>query len=273
MRRARTAASVMSKSNVYAAIIEEIFLSKYAPGMTQVDFERSDLTAAAERRGIPVPSNVGDVVYSARYRRTLPESVQATAAAGYEWIIRGMGRGRYCFVLTRPIRLAPNEQMVVTKVPDATPGVVAMYALGDEQALLARVRYNRLIDIFTGVTCYSLQNHLRTSVPNVGQVETDELYVGVDRKGCQYVLPVQAKGGSDTLNIVQIEQDMALCEYRFPELVCRPVAAQFMDDDVIALFAFEKTAGEVKVLVEGHYRLVDPNELTDADLAAYRRRA
>ena len=37
--------------------------------------------------------------------------------------------------------------------------------------------------------------------------------------------------------------------------------------------AFEKTAGEVKVLVEGHYRLVDPNDLTDADLAAYRLRA
>ena len=263
----------MSKSNAYAAIIEEIFLSKYASGMTRVDFERSDIAAAAERRGFPAPSNVGDVIYSARYRRTLPESVQATAAAGYEWIIRGAGRGRYCFVLTRPIRLAPNEQMAVTKVPDATPGVVAMYALGAEQALLARARYNRLIDIFTGVTCYSLQNHLRTSVPDLGQVETDELYVGVDRKGCQYVIPVQAKGGNDTLNIVQIEQDMALCESRFPELVCRPVAAQFMADDVIALFAFEKTAGEVKVLVEGHYRLVDPNEMSDADLATYRRRS
>ena len=72
-----------------------------------------------------------------------------------------------------------------------------------------------------GITCYSLQNHLRTSVPDIGQVETDELYVGVDARGCQYVIPVQAKGGSDTLNIVQIEQDMALCESRFPALVCR----------------------------------------------------
>ena len=40
--------------------------------------------------------------------------------------------------------------MAFTKVPDATPGVVSLYALGDEQALLARVRYNRLIDIFIG---------------------------------------------------------------------------------------------------------------------------
>ena len=108
----------MSKSSAYTAIIEEIFLSKFEKGKTRVDFERPDIAAAAKRRGVPPPSNVGDVVYSARYRRTLPESVQATASEDYEWIIRGAGRGRYCFVLTRPIRLAPNEQMTFTKVPD-----------------------------------------------------------------------------------------------------------------------------------------------------------
>lgn len=262
----------MSKPNAYASIIEEIFFSKFEPGMTRVDFERPDIAAAARARGVPAPSNVGDVVYSARYRQTLPDSIQTTATDGHEWIIRGAGRGRYCFVLTRPVRLVPNEHMAFTKVPDATPGVVAMYALGDEQALLARLRYNRLIDIFMGITCYSLQNHLRTSVPDIGQVETDELYVGVDARGCQYVIPVQAKGGSDTLNIVQIEQDLALCESRFPDLVCRPVAAQFMGNDVIALFAFEKLGDEVKLSTESHYRLVDPAELTAEDLATYRLR-
>ena len=262
----------MAKSNVYAAILEEIFVSKFKTGTTQVDFERSDITAAAKRLRLPRPSNVGDVVYSARYRGNLPEAVQSTATAGREWIIRGAGSGRYSFVLTRPIRLAPNEQMGATKVPDATPGVVAMHALNDEQALLAIVRYNRLIDIFTGVTCYSLQNHLRTAVSGIGQVETDELYVGVDTKGCQYVIPVQAKGGRDALNIVQIEQDMALCESKFPDLVCRPVAAQFTQDDVIALFAFEKIDGEVKILMERHYKLVDADEVKPEDLAAYRQR-
>jgi hypothetical protein len=46
------------------------------------------------------------------------------------------------------------------KVPDATPGVIAKYALSDEQALLAKLRYNRLVDLFTAITCYSLQSHL-----------------------------------------------------------------------------------------------------------------
>lgn len=256
----------------YTAIIQEVFRSRFKTGMTQVDFDRSELPAAAERVGVPCPKNVGDILYSSRYRRKLPESIQATAPEGYEWIIRGRGQSRYGFVLIRPIPLVPNEQMGATKVPDATPGVVAIYALGDEQALLARVRYNRLVDIFTGITCYSLQNHLRTSVPDIGQVEIDELYVGVDKNGRQYVLPVQAKGGRDELNIVQIEQDMALCESRFPDLICLPVAAQFMRDQVIALFSFEKIDGDVKVLAERHYRLVEPNELTAEDLAAYQRR-
>ena len=31
-------------------------------------------------------------------------------------------------------------------------------------------------------------------------VETDEIYVGLDKRGSHYVVPVQAKGGNDRLN-------------------------------------------------------------------------
>ena len=256
----------MSKPKVYISIIEEIFKSKFKEGMTQVDFKRSDIAAVAKRLSIPVPSNVGDVVYSARYRKNLPKSVQSTALRGYEWIIRGRGSWRYSFVQTRQIRLAPNNQMAVTEIPDATPGIVAMHMLNDEQALLAVMRYNRLIDTFIGITCYSLQNHLRTALRGIGQVETDELYVGVDAKGFQYVIPVQVKDRSDELNIVQIEQDFALCASKFPKLVCRPVAAQLMHNDVVALFAFEKVDGEIKIFMERHYKLVKTKKCSYSDL-------
>ncbi|MEW5702292.1 MAG: hypothetical protein AB1792_08700 [Candidatus Zixiibacteriota bacterium] len=162
--------------------------------------------------------------------------------------------------------------MAETKVPDATPGVIAIYSLGDEQALLAKLRYNRLIDIFTGVACYSLQNHLRTAVAGVGQVEIDEVYIGVDKRGAHFVLPVQAKGGRDKLSVVQVEQDLAVCESKFPNLICRPIGAQFIKKDLIALFEFETDRGEVKVVSEKHYRLVEPDEILDADLVTYRSR-
>ena len=74
------------------------------------------------------------------------------------------------------------------------------------------------------------------------------------------------------MNVVQIEQDFAVCAAKFPSLVCRAIGAQFMADDVIALFEFEETNEGVRVASERHYKLVAPEEVTDADLEAYRRR-
>lgn len=133
--------------------------------------------------------------------------------------------------------------------------------------------FSRLIDILTSVTCYSIQNHLRTTVQEIGQVETDEIYVGLDRGGVHYVLPVQAKGKNDEIGIVQIEQDLALCEEKFPTLRARSIAAQFLDDEVIALFEFGlDPEREVVKLAERHYKLAPSSELSEEELALYRGR-
>ncbi|MBI1832768.1 MAG: endonuclease, partial [Planctomycetes bacterium] len=123
-----------------------------------------------------------------------------------------------------------------------------------------------------GLTCYSLQNHLRTKVKEIGQVEVDEIYVGVDRKGSHHVLPVQAKGGKDQINIVQIQQDMAMCAVKFAALQCRPIAGQFMSDDLIALFEFTVVDGEMKIVHEKHYRLVPADEIDADEIKAYQSR-
>jgi DNA modification methylase len=263
-----------STSELYKPIIAHIFNAHFKEGLREFEFEREEITRAANDLKLEVPKNLGDLIYSFRYRADLPDDVTRQAPAGEAWIIQPAGRARYRFVLRStehsPVHIIPNELMGAIKVPDATPGIIARYALDDEQALLAKLRYNRLIDIFTGITCYSLQNHLRTTVTGMGQVETDEIYVGVNRQGVQYVLTVQAKGGADKINILQIEQDHALCASKFPELVCIPVAAQFMHADVIALFAFASQDGHMVMTSEKHYRLVPPDEVTADDLRQYR---
>jgi hypothetical protein len=262
----------MADKNRYARIIEKIFFSSYRKGAREVVFSRDDMVKYAHELSIPPLKNLGDLVYSFRYRAALPESIRKKAPKGEEWIILPVGIAKYAFVATGLSNILPSPNLSVTKIPNATPGIIAKYALNDEQALLAQLRYNRLIDIFTGITCYSLQNHLRTTVPHMGQVETDELYVGIDRKGVHYVFPVQAKGGKDKLNIVQILQDFALCETKFPDLVCRPIAAQFMDAAVIVLFEFEQGENGISIASEKHYHLVLPEEMTKADLESYRQR-
>ena len=262
----------ISAQNRYSAIIEAIFHAKFQQGQRQVDFEREDISMYASRLNIELPRNLGDVIYSFRYRTQLPDSIRNTAPDKETWIIRGAGRSKYRFELVSDIPLTPNPNLSVTKVPDSTPGIIAKYAFNDEQAVLARVRYNRLIDIFLGIACYSLQNHLRTTVHELGQVETDEVYVGVDKSGSHYVIPVQAKGGNDRLSRVQIEQDIALCAAQLPDLICRPIGAQILRENVIALLEFEEDGDDIQIVSEKQYDLVPPEAITREDLFRYKER-
>ena len=257
----------------YAAIIERIFLDRYKKGQTVVDFSRQDLIDTAHKLGVDLPKNIGDVVYSFRYRRDLPAAIVKTCAASESWFIFPAGHAKYRFERRAANPLVPRADLQQIKIPNATPEIIRKYALSDEQALLAIVRYNRLIDIFTGVTAYSLQNHLRTSVKGMGQIEVDELYVGVNTKGVHFVIPVQAKGRTDRLGIVQVWQDVAYCKAQFPELVPRPIGVQFMPDGAVAMLGLVVDGEDVKVAEERHYRLVSKDELTDAELASLRTRA
>jgi hypothetical protein len=266
----RTKANPQSR---YKALIEKVFFDRYETGPQRVEFEREDLVAAANELGMQLPKNLGDVVYSIRYRTPMPDRILGIQPEGMEWIIEGAGRSKYVFKLVRISRIVPNPELVIIKIPDSTPEIVNAYAFTDEQALLAIVRYNRLIDIFLGLAAYSLQNHLRTTVSSIGQVEIDEIYVAVDRYGRQFVLPVQAKGGNDQLSVVQTKQDIACCAEKYPNLICRPISAQFMEENLIALFELGIFEDEVKVVEEKHYRLVPSEQIGKDDLGNYSRRS
>jgi hypothetical protein len=255
----------------YEQVLVHIFDKHHVPGDTEVLFGRDEFEPACIDLGIAVPKNLGDVLYSFRYRNYLPADIVTKAPEDKVWILEGRGRARYAFRAVSDLSLTPSEHLRAIKVPDSTPGIVADHVLSSEQALLAKVRYNRLIDLFTGIVCYSLQNHLRASVAGIGQVETDEIYLGVDHVGVQYVIPVEAKGGSDRLSIVQMNQDLALAKEKFEHLEIRLVGVQFVGDDIcFFLFAEDEDTGSVKVIKEQRYRLVAPNLISSDELTSYR---
>jgi len=256
--------------NRYQALIEKIFFDHYHAGATALEFTRQEIKDAAAFLDIALPDNLGDVIYSFRFRTDLPERVVQTQPKRMEWVIELAGRSRYRFSLVKINRILPRVDLAQIGIPDATPEIIRAYALDDEQALLAIVRYNRLIDTFLGLTTYSLQNHLRTTVKGIGQIEIDELYIGIDKRGCHYVIPVQAKGGKDQIGIVQTTQDIRFVEQKFPNMQCRAIAAQFMDDSVVALFELTLQSGEVKVVEERHYKLVPAAGLDQHAIRDYR---
>jgi hypothetical protein len=255
----------------YDNVIEKVFINNHADGDVKVSFSRNELVQACDELGIPRIKNIGDIPYSYRFRKELPDVIKGKCQASSEWIIIGAGIGTYEFRLASPGKIVPTTNRQRIKVPDATPEIVRKYAPGtDEQALLTKVRYNRLVDIFTGLTCYSIQNHLRTTIQNVGQIEIDEVYLGVSKKGAHFVIPCQAKSPGDRFGIVQVMQDIEFCKARYPNAICKPIALQFLSENDVAILelAVEESRDifHLSVVDGRHYKLVDRDGITDEEI-------
>ncbi|APW45510.1 endonuclease [Rhodoferax antarcticus] len=259
----------------YDKIIEHVFNKNFKEGDKVISITREQLAEACTSLDIGRIKNLGDIPYSYRFRRNLPTSVVGHAPTDSEWIIVGSGVGKYEFRLASPAKISPSDNRQRIRIPDATPEIVKKYAPGtDEQALLTKVRYNRLVDLFTGLTCYSIQNHLRTTVTNIGQIEIDEIYLGISKKGAHYVIPCQAKSPGDRFGIVQVMQDIAFCRARYPNAICKPIALQFLTECDVAMLELavqvDKDVFRLSVVDEKHYQLTTKDGIVDTDITAYR---
>ncbi len=134
------------------------------------------------------------------------------------------------------------------------PELVATHAFTKQDDLLARIRYHRLIERYRGIPCYSLGTHLRANVRGLGEVEVDELYVGINGKGERFVFPVQARVAPATFDLVQHERGAALCAARFRGLRCVPIGAVLTKSGSVALFDLMVAEGELRFGTERHYR-------------------
>lgn len=247
-------------------VIVSVFKKHYRKSAVAIPFSMDDIREAIRKVSQENPSyqenNVADVRYQyTSGRRSLPKEIDELGP----WMIEGRGKANYAFIrLKESLQVSISPDLHIILLPDATPEIVLEYAGSDEQGILAKLRYNRILDIFLGITCYHLQNHWRTSVKNKGQLEIDDLYVGLDVDGKQYVVPIEAKGRKDRISKTQIVQNVAFARERYPKLIIRPVGIQEIHDKEIV--AMEFTAGKkpdaIKIKEMRRYKLVPMSECT-----------
>jgi hypothetical protein len=278
MAKTKAPVSEAQKEKIYRTVVLGLFEKHYKGEGAPFNFAQNEYDDICKEKGVPQIGNKPDLVYQYRFRHPLPPEIEAEQLKGRKWVIELAGKGKYKFVLRKLKWITPTEGLIEIKVPDQTPEIIKQYARTDEQALLARVRYNRLIDVFLGITTSSLQNHLRATVKALhgSQIEIDELYIGLNSTGTHFVVPVQAKAGADNIAAVQARQDLLYCAEQFPHATCKAVSAQFVDthkedQDYIVLFEIALEGPEEVVLVrERRYRLVNRKEISAADLDFYK---
>ena len=67
---------------IYDSIIRSIFFEHYEKGKTSIAFEREEFIQKAKELNINSAKNLGDIVYSYKYRKKLPGEILETAPDG-----------------------------------------------------------------------------------------------------------------------------------------------------------------------------------------------
>ena len=222
-----------ASSGVYDAVIEDLF---FKSRHRELRFDRAEINATARAVAGTQIANPGDLIYAYRYRRPFPHAVLREAPTMHDgrqaqWALRLRGRVKgtttYEFGPVREHYFEPSRHWSgdVQKLPGSVSAIVSEAAavlnksgkVNDDQAMLARVRSANLIGHILGIgDAVAFESGKRTTHPDFGQIEIDEIYVGADpRTGTRYVVPIQAKTGNDRLSVVQVEQDWRWCRQHF----------------------------------------------------------
>lgn len=225
----------------YDRVVQELFFRKYAeaadPQVTKLSFTTDELIGVVGDLDLKI-KNIPDIVYTFRSRRKLPEEILAIC----NWIIQPEGKSRFAFIRTaRSPFIEIQDGLAPVEVLNALPEIVEKHTVFDEQGTLSSIRYNRLVDIFTRTTCFHLQSHVRTTIEEEGQIEIDDIYVGVDQEGREYIIPLEAKSPDerDKLGWVQVANMVKYAKQNYPALTCRPVCAKPVDKNTIVLMEFQ----------------------------------
>jgi hypothetical protein len=233
------------KSNAYDQVLVAVFGKYWRKGLKEVLFTKDDLIDEAARLGVRV-KNIADILYTYRSRRPLPAELKRRG----NWVISAKGAGKYAFqAVTGLSRIEIPAHLKIYPIPYAVPEIVAANLADDEQGLLTIVRYNRLLDVFSGLACFHLQSHVRTQVKGHGQIEVDDLYVGVDKDGQGFVLPVEAKDAGESLGVDKAVSLTLFAQTKYPGLICRPIAVVRESEHQITCIEFEPVADLSKVSV------------------------
>ncbi|MDM8517807.1 hypothetical protein QUF76_16550 [Desulfobacterales bacterium HSG16] len=93
----------------YDRVIEKVFFNNYNESMSRILFDREELAQACQTLDIASIKNLGDIVYSYRFRKNLPKAIENTTPSNHEWIIVGAGIGMYEFRLSVKSKIEPAK--------------------------------------------------------------------------------------------------------------------------------------------------------------------
>ena len=104
-------------SNIYDRIIIELFQRHWKPDITEFEFSRDEFEEIIDQLGIERPRNLGDIIYTFRYRKPFPSAILETQSGNLQWSLHLSGHGRYRMSLSQSAVVLPDKSLPTFQYP------------------------------------------------------------------------------------------------------------------------------------------------------------
>ena len=155
--------------------------------------------------------------------------------------------------------------MAPVGILDNTPTVVGQLARDERELLLARLRFNRLLDNFLGISTFPV--HLLFDSPFYDSIgpEVEELHFGIAPFGdkCMVIVLSERWNGSPAISKLRASSEVPF-KYSHNMRVHFILAHQ-TGGNCLALIELDLSSQRSKVKAEKHYEFIKPDELNAHD--------
>lgn len=110
-----------NKAGQYVPIIAHVFRKYWSKGSEEFEFHRDELVEAAQALRVARPDNLGDVIYSFRYRRELPAEILQTAPRAKPGSLKGRDRAAIAFALSNSVEIRSDRAATSPQQRSRTP--------------------------------------------------------------------------------------------------------------------------------------------------------
>lgn len=229
----------LKKSNKEAKakfFIDYLMKNSFVDSLTPISFERTDILDVCKNEFGEAPKNLGDIVYSLRYRLDYLSNYDYLLEKDYTWTLLSTGIGQYELAPLKKLRLPNLESENVLYVDDQTPAHIHKLRPLNDQSLLMKVIQNGILNEFLQDDLMFLQAHHKVNLNNWGQAEIDGILAS---NNSSHLYLIEVKGYTEVIGWPQMIQLKMYAQQNHPDVLFTPVFIQSHRDWSFSVVQFD----------------------------------
>ena len=218
--------------------VDYLMKNNFINSLTPISFERTDILEICAKEFGKAPKNLGDIIYSLRYRLDYLSTYDYLLEKDYTWTLLSTGIGKYELSPLKKLRIPSLESEDIIYIKDNTPKHIHELRPLNDQSLLMKIIQNDILNEFLQDDLVFLQAHHKVNLQNWGQAEIDGILAS---NYSPHLYLVEVKGYTEVIAWPQMIQLKMYAQQNHSDTPFTPLFIQSHKDWSFSVVQFDYT--------------------------------